>query len=230
MIVSIFNDVVGPVMRGPSSSHCAAALRIGRIARDLMEGEIESVLVQFDNGGSLPATHQSQGSDMGLFGGLLGWEADDDRLPESEKYLEQAGISLTFEYLDLADPHPNTYRLTLSARDRTRQLIAISTGGGMIEVLKLDDFEVSIGGDYDETLLWLDGHVAVTNSIRENLISEFQLDDTILHRGQNSSLLQLRSQFKLDAAEVAKVIGDVRLIDSASIQAVLRRRRAEERA
>ena len=26
---SIFNDVLGPVMRGPSSSHCAASLRIG---------------------------------------------------------------------------------------------------------------------------------------------------------------------------------------------------------
>ena len=36
-IVSIFNDVIGPVMRGPSSSHCAAALRIGRLARDLMD-------------------------------------------------------------------------------------------------------------------------------------------------------------------------------------------------
>lgn len=221
MIVSIFNDVVGPVMRGPSSSHCAAALRIGRIARDLMKGEIESVVVQFDNGGSLPATHQSQGSDMGLFGGLLGWEADDDRLPESETYLEQAGISLTFEYSDLADPHPNTYRLTLSARDRTRQLIAISTGGGMIEILQLDDFEVSIGGDYDETLLWLDGLVAFTDSIRENLISEFQLDDAMLHPRHNGGLLQLRGQVELDAAEVAKVIGDVRLIDSASVQAVL---------
>ena len=83
MIVSIFNDVVGPVMRGPSSSHCAAALRIGRLARDLMNGNLERVLIQFDRGGSLPMTHQSQGSDMGLFGGLLGWDADDDRLPDS---------------------------------------------------------------------------------------------------------------------------------------------------
>jgi L-serine dehydratase len=33
--ISIFNDVIGPVMRGPSSSHCAAALRIRRLARDL---------------------------------------------------------------------------------------------------------------------------------------------------------------------------------------------------
>jgi hypothetical protein len=45
--VSIFNDVIGPVMRGPSSSHCAAALRIGRLARDLMDGEITEVLVEF---------------------------------------------------------------------------------------------------------------------------------------------------------------------------------------
>ena len=30
MIVSIFNDVIGSAMRGPSSSHCAVALRIGR--------------------------------------------------------------------------------------------------------------------------------------------------------------------------------------------------------
>jgi L-serine dehydratase len=89
-IVSIFNDVIGPVMRGPSSSHCAAALRIGRLARDLMDGEITEVLVEFDRAGSLPTTHESQGSDMGLFGGLLGWEADDERLPESAKALVDA--------------------------------------------------------------------------------------------------------------------------------------------
>jgi L-serine deaminase len=44
MIVSIFNDVIGPVMRGPSSSYCAAALRIGRLARDLMDGQIAGLL------------------------------------------------------------------------------------------------------------------------------------------------------------------------------------------
>src|SRR5512133_2848234 len=92
--VSIFNDVIGPVMRGPSSSHCAAALRIGRLARDLMDGDISSVLVEFDREGSLPTTHDSQGSDMGLFGGLLGWNADDERLPNSGKALEDAGIAL----------------------------------------------------------------------------------------------------------------------------------------
>ncbi len=51
MSVSLFNDVIGPVMRGPSSSHCAAALRIGRLARDLMAADFDDVLVEFDRGG-----------------------------------------------------------------------------------------------------------------------------------------------------------------------------------
>src|SRR6516225_5165518 len=94
MIVSIFNDVIGPVMRGPSSSHCAAALRIGRLARDLMDGDIGEVLVEFDRAGSLPTTHESQGSDMGLFGGLLGWETDDERLPDSMKAFQDSGAKV----------------------------------------------------------------------------------------------------------------------------------------
>ena len=57
MAVSLFNDVIGPVMRGPSSSHCAAALRIGRLARDLMAGDVTGVVAQYDRQGSLATTH-----------------------------------------------------------------------------------------------------------------------------------------------------------------------------
>jgi L-serine dehydratase len=156
-IVSIFNDVIGPVMRGPSSSHCAAALRIGRLARDLMDGEISEVLVEFDRAGSLPTTHESQGSDMGLFGGLLGWEADDERLPESAKALAEAGIKLRIETVDVGDPHPNTYRLTLKNSRETHSLIAISTGGGMMEIVSIDGVALSMDGGYHETLIWFCG-------------------------------------------------------------------------
>jgi len=113
MIVSIFNDVIGPVMRGPSSSHCAAALRIGRLARELMDSDFTDVLVEFDRNGSLPTTHDTQGSDMGLFGGLMGWDADDERLPGSMETLGNTGVRIAIETVDAGDPHPNTYRLTL---------------------------------------------------------------------------------------------------------------------
>jgi L-serine dehydratase len=153
-IVSIFNDVIGPVMRGPSSSHCAAALRIGRLARDLMDGEISEVLVEFDRAGSLPTTHESQGSDMGLFGGLLGWDADDERLPNSTQALSEAGIKLRIETVDVGDPHPNTYRLTLTNTREMHTLIAISTGGGMIDVIEIDGVPLQMDGGYHETLIW----------------------------------------------------------------------------
>jgi L-serine dehydratase len=153
--VSIFNDVIGPVMRGPSSSHCAAALRIGRLARDLMAGDITEVLVEFDRDGSLPTTHDSQGSDMGLFGGLLGWDADDERLPNSAQALAEAGIQLRIETVDVGDPHPNTYRLTLRNMREEHSLIAISTGGGMMEVIQLDGVALTMDGGYHETLVWM---------------------------------------------------------------------------
>ena len=102
---SIFNDVIGPVMRGPSSSHCAAALRIGRMCRDLMDGEITDVHIEFDPNGSLATTHKGQGSDMGLFGGLLGWEADDERLQDYLQAIEDAGITTSIDIHPEASHH-----------------------------------------------------------------------------------------------------------------------------
>jgi L-serine dehydratase len=154
---SIFNDVVGPIMRGPSSSHSAASVRIGNLARDLCGGTPERVLVAFDTLGSLPTTHDTQGSDMGLFGGLLGWQADDPRLPDSAAALAAAGVQLSFHCSELRDPHPNTYRLTLRRAGQEHRLVAISTGGGMIEVIAIDGNAVSVFGDYDVTLLDVDG-------------------------------------------------------------------------
>ena len=91
---SIFNDVLGPVMRGPSSSHSAASLRIGRMARDLMGGSLTEVVVEYDPNGSLVTTHESQGSDLGLFGGLMGWETDDARLPDFREEIGKHGIAV----------------------------------------------------------------------------------------------------------------------------------------
>jgi L-serine dehydratase len=181
--VSIFNDVIGPVMRGPSSSHCAAALRIGRLARDLMEGDIDEVLVEFDRAGSLPTTHDSQGSDMGLFGGLLGWDADDERLPESAAALAAAGIKLRIETVDVGDPHPNTYRLTLTNPREKHSLIAISTGGGMMEVLSIDGVPMSMDGGYHETLIWLPKGPAIS----------FEAAEVIVHDLGESQIVQVKA-------------------------------------
>lgn len=204
MIVSIFNDVIGPVMRGPSSSHCAASLRIGRLARDLMEGRIDAVLVEFDRRGSLPTTHTSQGSDMGLFGGLLGWDAADERLPDSPRAIREAGISVSIATVDTGDPHPNTYRLTLKNAEERHSLIAISTGGGMIEVVAIDGFAVSIAGDFYETLLWVDDQgAAVAQTLRESI----EADEVLLHHSAHGQLVEVKAARFVTEEIIARLSG-----------------------
>lgn len=203
MIVSIFNDVVGPVMRGASSSHCAAALRIGRIARDLLEGDLTDVLIEFDRKGSLPTTHESQGSDMGLFGGLLGWEADDERLPDSLVAFKKSGKTYRIETVDVDHPHPNTYRLTLIGKQNRHTLTAISTGGGMIEVIAVDDISVSLFGDYFESLVWLE------DGAHHDLGSLEQVEEYI---ERDRGLIQVRSRSELSRDEIKRVAPHCRLI------------------
>lgn len=193
---SIFNDVIGPVMRGPSSSHCAAALRIGRIARDLMGGHIQQVIVQYDPKGSLATTHKSQGSDMGLFGGLLGWSADDDRLPHYQLGVAEAGLDIQIQIEDIQADHPNTYKLTLFNEAEMRELTAISLGGGMIEVVEIDGHALKAMGDFHESLIYCEKPEALL-PILENI--DISFDQVIVHHGR-IPFIQIKAQTFLPAA------------------------------
>ncbi|MGD8815189.1 MAG: L-serine ammonia-lyase, iron-sulfur-dependent, subunit alpha [Anaerolineales bacterium] len=192
---SIFNDVIGPVMRGPSSSHTAAAVRIGRIARDLMGGELQAVRIEFDPLGSLATTHESQGSDMGLFAGLLGWDAADPRMVDSAKLIREAGIEIDIRITPFDAEHPNTYKLTLTHASETHTLIAISTGGGAIEIVEIDGFVVSMLGDTYETLLTCQtGADRLSTHVQESLpVDSVQ----VLHNGDDQ-LVEIKAQAFLD--------------------------------
>lgn len=154
---SIFNDVLGPVMRGPSSSHSAAANRMGRIARDLVGEPIKKLIANYDPNGSLVTTHKDQGTDLGLYSGILGWEPHDERLPTYPEALVEAGIEVVVNYVSYDAPHPNFYRLEIIGESGTSyHFDAISTGGGMIELQAIDGIRLGGVGDLHTTLFWLD--------------------------------------------------------------------------
>ena len=207
---SIFNDVIGPVMRGPSSSHCAASLRIARLCRDLMDENIKEILIEFDPNGSLATTHKSQGSDMGLFGGFLGWEAYDERLPDSDAYLAAAGVRVDIQIRDIKADHPNTYKIQLRNEQETRTLTAISTGGGMIEVIEIDGVAVSMAGDYVETLIYCtdpDEVIAFLNA-------SISYDSLVFHQGEEVRFVEVKSQRLMDTmiAEELQALPGVRFV------------------
>jgi L-serine dehydratase len=192
---SIFNDVIGPVMRGPSSSHCAASVRIGKLARDLMGGSFEEIVIDFDPNGSLATTHESQGSDMGLFGGFLGWDATDERLPHSPVAIKEAGINITISIVSYGAVHPNTYRMSFKNSSESRRMTTISTGGGMIEIIEIDGVAVSIAGDYYETLIYLDSD---PDLILEYLRNRIQADEISHVKGEKTQFIKIKAQSFLD--------------------------------
>ena len=172
-VSSIFNDVIGPVMRGPSSSHSAAACRIGLLLRDLMQGDISDLIIDYDPNGSLVTTHESQGTDMGLYGGLLGWQAYDERMEKYREGIAEAGINITVNYLSYGAKHPNNYRIKIFNSETYHTIQAISTGGGMIEIQEIDGAKVSMNGDYHELLIFGNDLAAIQTILPEGLNAEF---------------------------------------------------------
>jgi len=169
-----------------------------------MGGSIGHVLIEFDPNGSLATTHKSQGSDMGLFGGFLGWEAYDERLPESERYLDTEGIKVEIEIHDIGADHPNTYKLTMSNKDECHRMTAISTGGGMIEVIEIDNCKVSLAGDYYETLIYCDA----ANHLIPYLKNTVAYDEIIWHETNDEGLgfLEIKAQQFLDENIVQEIL------------------------
>jgi L-serine dehydratase len=151
---SIFNDVIGPVMRGPSSSHTAASWRIARVCLDILNEPLKYALIEFDQYSAWASNFREQGTVMGINGGLLGLDITDDKMKDPENLALEMGVEITYKISSFPTTHTNTVRLSLEGKKGKKiQILAISIGGGAFEIQKIDDFEVNIRGDYYEVLI-----------------------------------------------------------------------------
>ena len=156
--ISIFNDVLGPVMRGPSSSHTAGSYHIARVSRALLGEEPDSAALTFDLDGSYAATFSQQSADKAFAAGLMGWDLTDERFGRSLDLAAEQGLSLKFKIaaLERAD-HPNSVKIDLSGRKGGAiHLLAKSTGGGGFLIQQLEAWPVAIDGKSFETYLLMD--------------------------------------------------------------------------
>ena len=94
---SIFNDVIGPVMRGPSSSHTAASWRIAKLSIQLLDEELQEALIEFDKKGAWASNYREQGTAMGMDGGLLGIDIRDERIINPDLLAKAKGISIKYQ-------------------------------------------------------------------------------------------------------------------------------------
>lgn len=139
-------DIMGPIMVGPSSSHTAGAVRIGRVARHLLGSQ--PVRAEILLHGSFAATGAGHGTDRAIVAGLLDLAPDDPVIPRSLQLASEAGMEISIRPVDLRDAHPNTAILNLTNGDgRTLSVSASSLGGGRIRVNAIDGMEASFSGD-----------------------------------------------------------------------------------
>lgn len=139
---SVF-DIIGPVMIGPSSSHTAGAVRIGKVVHSIFGEEPEQVTFSLYN--SFAKTYQGHGTDKALVAGILGMDTDNPDIKHSLEIAHQKGIKIYWEILkDSNAPHPNTAKITVKKGDKSMSITGISIGGGNIEVTELNGFSVSL--------------------------------------------------------------------------------------
>ena len=199
--VSILNDVLGPVMRGPSSSHTAGSYHIGTIVRGLLGAPPAAAGFAFDPAGSYSQVYRQQGVDRAFATALMGWELTDDRFAAALDLAAAAGLGIRFDVRPLAHPdHPNTVEITMRAADgRALSATARSIGGGAVEVVDVDGWPVRLTGYTWEALA--DAPPALADRALAALAADGQLaGDPLRQERDGRVLIDVPRLAPLDAA------------------------------
>ncbi|MBW3113910.1 MULTISPECIES: L-serine ammonia-lyase, iron-sulfur-dependent subunit beta [Bacillaceae] len=169
---SVF-DIIGPVMIGPSSSHTAGAARIGRVARNLFRREPKWATISFY--GSFAKTYKGHGTDVAIVGGILDYDTFDERIIESIKVAKEKGIKIKFQEEEAITDHPNTARIRMGDEQGEIELVGISIGGGKVEIIELNGFELKLSGHHPAILVVHDDRFGAIASV-SNIIAKHQLN------------------------------------------------------
>lgn len=148
---SVF-EIIGPIMIGPSSSHTAGAVRIGKIARQILTEKPQCAEITLY--GSFAKTYKGHGTDRALVGGLLGMDTDDKNIKEALNIACDQGLHINFKFKDSSDIHPNTAEIVLQGiSGKSVTVVGSSIGGGNVQVSKINHFEIDAGFKYPTLLV-----------------------------------------------------------------------------
>jgi L-serine dehydratase len=202
---SVF-DIIGPVMVGPSSSHTAGAVRIGRLARRLFGREPLEAEIGFF--GSFARTWRGHATDVAVLAGILGLETSDPRIPDSYALAKEAGLRFTFTEEDAVPPHPNTVRVRLTNGADAITVTGISLGGGTVQIVRVDGFDLRLTGDAPALLIFhRDAYgavAAVTGLLARERINISHMEVSRAERGRDA-LMVIETDQRVPEGTVALV-------------------------
>lgn len=141
-------DIIGPVMIGPSSSHTAGAVRLGRVARALLgQDPVRATITLY---GSFAKTYLGHGTDRALVAGIMGFATDDTNIRCALEMARDRGLEVTFKTSEATSAngtamHPNMARIALEGASQAHvEVVGASVGGGKILVTQIDGLSVHV--------------------------------------------------------------------------------------
>ncbi len=147
-------QMIGPIMIGPSSSHTAGAVRLGRVANKVMNGVSPKKLV-IELSGSFAKTYKGHGTDRALLAGVMGYLSNSWEIRDALTIAKERGIEYEFVPTQIAGSHPNTARIRFELVDGTTGSVeGASIGGGNIRVDNVNGMRVDFTGE-NHTILVL---------------------------------------------------------------------------
>ena len=217
-------DIIGPVMIGPSSSHTAGAVRIGRVVNKLMDGQTPEKL-EIVLSGSFAQTYRGHGTDRALLAGIMGFRSDSAEIRDALEIARERGINYEFVKKDLPGAHPNTARITYTLADgSTGSAQAASVGGGNIRVDLINGMKVDFSGESNTLLVMhLDrpGVIAAVTTLMRWEYADLNICNFHLSREQRGG--DAIMTIEIDNLPPETLIEDVRKLDHVTNAMLIRR-------
>ncbi|HPX92970.1 MAG TPA: L-serine ammonia-lyase, iron-sulfur-dependent subunit beta [Bacillota bacterium] len=208
-------DVIGPIMIGPSSSHTAGAVRIGLAARSLFGELPDSVDITLY--GSFAHTYKGHGTDLALVAGLMGYSLGSAEIKHARRLADEAGLVVSMTPSEELTEHPNTAKIVMKKGSRSMSVTGISTGGGLIDLIEIDGFNVHVSGEEPVILVFhrdRPGLIAqVTRILAAEEVNVSQMEVSRKARGETAlMLIATDGEIPRRALQEIEKIGDVKSI------------------
>ena len=217
-------DIIGPIMIGPSSSHTAGAVRLGRVANKLMDNETPA-RVEITLSGSFAETYRGHGTDRALLAGIMGYNSWSEEIRDALDIAKDRGISYEFIKKDLAGAHPNTAVIHYFLKDGQEGSVqGASVGGGNIRIDLVNGMKVEFNGDYHTILVMhhdRPGVIASVTSLMRYEYSDLNISNFHLSREEKGGNAIMT--IEIDSLPPDMLIEDIRKLEHVTNALLIRR-------
>lgn len=206
-------------MIGPSSSHTAGAVRLGRIVRACWGCDVKKIDIYLR--GSFAMTGAGHGTDRALLAGLLGYSPDDPAVRDAYGLAAAAGLVFRFFDEDIDGAHPNSARfIVYGENERKMEAVGASVGGGEVCLQELEGFAVDVSGKLPTIIIMNRDVRGVVSSVTSFLSGQgINIATMALHRDSRGGLATMVLELDKDggipaSAEIADIHeGIIRVIN-----------------